>query len=192
MEFAARPPARTSAANHGQATSFYYRDPDPNRAPKHSSWRRCPGSWTFAATSKPTESGRESISQCGTRTYSPQSPAAPITAIRGGSWLRTASDSDTFPEPALVSGAYALFEAAWEAATDLAAFLDAGRPRIDAQAREVLYALGSGMTDVTAARELGMSLRTYRRRVAELLVVLGADSRFQAGVRAGELGLTRR
>jgi DNA-binding NarL/FixJ family response regulator len=47
------------------------------------------------------------------------------------------------------------------------------------------------MTDVTAARELGMSLRTYRRRVAELLVALGADSRFQAGMRAGELGLTR-
>lgn len=68
---------------------------------------------------------------------------------------------------------------------------DADRPRIDAQAREVLYALGSGMTDVTASRELGMSLRTYGRRVAELLVALGADSRFQAGLRAGELGLTR-
>lgn len=96
-------------------------------------------------------------------------------------------------EPALVSGAYALFEAAWATATDLAAFFDADRPRIvDAQAREVLYALGSGMTDMTASRELGMSLRTYRRRVAELLVALGADSRFQAGMRAGEWGLARR
>jgi hypothetical protein len=94
-------------------------------------------------------------------------------------------------EPALVSGVYALFEAAWESATDLAAFFAPDRPRIDTKAREVLYALGSGMTDVTAARELGMSLRTYRRRVAELLVALGADSRFQAGMRAGELGLTR-
>ncbi|MER6188168.1 DNA-binding response regulator [Streptomyces sp. NPDC001652] len=96
-------------------------------------------------------------------------------------------------EPSLVSGAYALFEAAWATATDLAAFFDADRPRIvDAQAREVLYALGSGMTDMTASRELGMSLRTYRRRVAELLVALGADSRFQAGMRAGEWGLARR
>jgi hypothetical protein len=94
-------------------------------------------------------------------------------------------------EPALVSGAYTLFEAAWETAADLAAFFDADRPRINGQAHEVLHALGSGMTDVTAARELGMSLRTYRRRVAELLVALGADSRFQAGVRAGEWGLTR-
>ncbi|GAQ72708.1 hypothetical protein T45_04463 [Streptomyces turgidiscabies] len=95
-------------------------------------------------------------------------------------------------EPALVSGAYALFEAAWEAATDLAVFFRPERPQIGTQARTVLSALGSGATDTTAARELGMSLRTYRRRVAELLVTLGADSRFQAGLRAGELGLDRR
>ncbi|KUN64543.1 LuxR family transcriptional regulator [Streptomyces canus] len=91
--------------------------------------------------------------------------------------------------PALVDGAYALFEAAWESATDLAAFLSAEWPRIDAQTARVLRALASGATDETAARELGMSLRTYRRRVAELLVVLDAGSRFQAGLRAGEMGL---
>ena len=42
-----------------------------------------------------------------------------------------------------------------------------------------------------AARRLGTSLRTYRRRVAELMAALEAGSRFQAGVRAGELGLAR-
>ncbi|MER7690307.1 DNA-binding response regulator [Streptomyces sp. NPDC097610] len=93
--------------------------------------------------------------------------------------------------PALVSGAYALFEAAWETAADLEVFLSSDRPQLDAQARTVLRALGSGATDEAAARELGMSLRTYRRRVAELLVALDANSRFQAGIRAGELGLTR-
>jgi hypothetical protein len=93
--------------------------------------------------------------------------------------------------PALVDGAYALFEAAWESATDLAAFLSLQRPLIDAQTGRVLRALTSGATDEAAARELGMSLRTYRRRVAELLVTLNAGSRFQAGVRAGELGLLR-
>jgi hypothetical protein len=93
--------------------------------------------------------------------------------------------------PALVGGAYALFEAAWESATDVAALLGAGRPEIDARTSRVLRALGSGVTDEAAARELGMSLRTYRRRVAELLVALNAGSRFQAGVRAGELGLIR-
>lgn len=113
-------------------------------------------------------------------------PAAPARAARGP---RTYTMSAS---PALIRGAYALFEAAWESAADLATFLDSGRPRIDDRAAEVLRALGSGATDEAAARELGMSLRTYRRRVAELLTSLDADSRFQAGVRAGELGLTRR
>ncbi|MFE9648607.1 DNA-binding response regulator [Streptomyces sp. NPDC006365] len=91
--------------------------------------------------------------------------------------------------PTLVGGVYALFEAAWETATDLRAFLRGEQPELDAESRTVLRALGSGATDETAARELGMSLRTYRRRVAELLDALDAGSRFQAGVRAGELGL---
>ncbi len=91
--------------------------------------------------------------------------------------------------PTLVGGVYALFEAAWETATDLEAFLRGERPQLDADSRTVLRALGSGATDETAARDLGMSLRTYRRRVAELLDTLDAGSRFQAGVRAGELGL---
>ncbi|MER8003345.1 DNA-binding response regulator [Streptomyces sp. NPDC095613] len=91
--------------------------------------------------------------------------------------------------PAVVGGVYALFEAVWEHATDLGVFLSDEPPMLDTESRTVLRALGSGATDETAARELGMSLRTYRRRVAELLHTLGADSRFQAGVRAGELGL---
>lgn len=64
-------------------------------------------------------------------------------------------------------------------------------PRIDAPTARVLRTLSSGTTDETAPRELGMSLCTYRRRVAELLVTLDAGSRFQAGLRAGEMGLNR-
>ncbi|MGW0827543.1 DNA-binding response regulator [Streptomyces sp. NPDC002845] len=91
--------------------------------------------------------------------------------------------------PTLVGGVHALFEAAWETATDLRSFLRGDQPQLDTESRTVLRALGSGATDQTAARELGMSLRTYRRRVAELLTTLDAGSRFEAGVRAGELGL---
>ena len=64
-------------------------------------------------------------------------------------------------------------------------------PTSTPEAREILRALGAGLTDEAAARRLGVSLRTYRRRVAELMATLDADSRFQAGVRAGELGLPR-
>jgi DNA-binding NarL/FixJ family response regulator len=61
---------------------------------------------------------------------------------------------------------------------------------ITPDAREILRALGAGLTDEVASRRMGVSLRTYRRRVADLMRALDSDSRFQAGLRAGELGLT--
>jgi hypothetical protein len=91
--------------------------------------------------------------------------------------------------PALLGGVYSLFTAAWEAATDLGAYLRGEVPDLAPEAREILWALGAGLTDEAAARRLGTSLRTYRRRVAELMAALEAGSRFQAGVRAAELGL---
>jgi hypothetical protein len=91
--------------------------------------------------------------------------------------------------PVLVSGIYSLFTAAWEVAIDLDAYLRGEFPELAPEAREILRALGAGLTDEAAARRLGTSLRTYRRRVAELMAALEAGSRFQAGVRAGELGL---
>jgi DNA-binding NarL/FixJ family response regulator len=91
----------------------------------------------------------------------------------------------------LVDGVHSLFLAIWEAALDLEAYLRSDVPHLDADGRMVLEALASGLTDASAARRLGVSLRTYRRRVAELMAKLEADSRFQAGLRAGELGLPR-
>ncbi|GAB3174199.1 response regulator transcription factor [Myceligenerans halotolerans] len=87
-----------------------------------------------------------------------------------------------------VQGVNSLFEAAWRSATDLDVY-DAGAAEIRRLAPQVLDLLGRGVKDETAARELGLGVRTYRRRVAELMAALGADSRFQAGVRARELGL---
>ncbi len=92
--------------------------------------------------------------------------------------------------PILVGGVYSLFSATWEAATDLGAYLGGEVPELSSEARGILRVLGAGLTDEAAARQLGTSLRTYRRRVAELMAALEAGSRFQAGVRAGELGLT--
>jgi DNA-binding NarL/FixJ family response regulator len=84
---------------------------------------------------------------------------------------------------------YSLFGAAWDAAIDLGAYLNGEVPELAPEAREILRTLGAGLTDEAAARRLGTSLRTYRRRVADLMAALDAGSRFQAGVRAGELGL---
>ena len=111
-------------------------------------------------------------------------------AILAGAGVPGGREYTVTTGPTLVGGVHALFEAAWEASADLKVFLQGERPQLDAESRTILRALGSGATDETAARQLGMSLRTYRRRVAELLVALDAGSRFQAGLRAGELGLS--
>jgi DNA-binding NarL/FixJ family response regulator len=90
--------------------------------------------------------------------------------------------------PAVVAGVLALFDAAWRESTELSDYeRDFGD--LCEMAPRILELLGSGAKDVTAARSLGLSLRTYRRRVAELVTTLGATSRFQAGARARELGL---
>lgn len=92
----------------------------------------------------------------------------------------------------LVHGVHSMFRAIWDTAVDFDTYLRGDVPHLDAEARVVLAALASGRTDESAAKRLGVSLRTYRRRVAGLMAKLEADSRFQAGLRAGELGLTPR
>ncbi|MFB9515880.1 helix-turn-helix transcriptional regulator [Streptomyces purpureus] len=54
--------------------------------------------------------------------------------------------------------------------------------------RPVLDALLAGLTDETAASRLGMSGRTYSRRVGELFAALGTTSRFRAGAEAARRG----
>lgn len=87
-----------------------------------------------------------------------------------------------------VQGVLSLFEAAWRSATELDVH-DAQIAEIRQLAPQVLDLLSQGVKDEAAARTLRLGVRTYRRRVAELMAALGAESRFQAGVRARELGL---
>jgi DNA-binding CsgD family transcriptional regulator/predicted transcriptional regulator len=56
------------------------------------------------------------------------------------------------------------------------------------QRRFLLEQLASGAQDEQIARRLGLSLRTVRRRVADVMTELGASSRFQAGVEAARRG----
>lgn len=90
--------------------------------------------------------------------------------------------------PEVVRGVASLFDAAWQGGTDLHTY-DARVTEIRDLAPRIVELLASGCKDETAARKLGLGLRTYRRRVAELMSALGADSRFQAGARARDLGL---
>jgi len=91
-------------------------------------------------------------------------------------------------DPVVVQNVMSLFEAAWRSATALEVY-DAQNAELRSLAPRVLELLASGCKDETAARTLGLGVRTYRRRVAELMTALGAESRFQAGARARDLGL---
>jgi DNA-binding CsgD family transcriptional regulator len=78
------------------------------------------------------------------------------------------------------------FELLWERAAPVPS-LDRGEPRPYLR-RFLLQQLASGAQDEQIARRLGVSLRTVRRRVADTLSELGADTRFQAGVEAARRG----
>ncbi len=85
-----------------------------------------------------------------------------------------------------------VFEHCWHSATPLDSMHpDSGReqaPPLDTQQFTVLQMLNAGLKDEAIARELGVSIRTLRRITADLMDKLNATSRFQAGVRAHELG----
>jgi DNA-binding CsgD family transcriptional regulator len=77
------------------------------------------------------------------------------------------------------------FELLWEQA--VAPSLDENTAPLDLRGF-LLQQLAAGGHDEQIARMLGISLRTVRRRVADLMSELGADSRFQAGVEAARRG----
>lgn len=58
------------------------------------------------------------------------------------------------------------------------------------QYTQLLAALALGLSDAKAARSMRISVRTYARRVAELLDTLRVSTRFQAGMAVTELGWT--
>lgn len=82
-----------------------------------------------------------------------------------------------------------LFESFWQSAAAPGERIDFGSRERSDTVQQVLEYLRLGLTDEVAARELSVSVRTYRRYVAEIMTMMDADSRFQAGVRAARLGL---
>lgn len=85
---------------------------------------------------------------------------------------------------ALVGALTLLFELYWERSVSLPELSD---PRIEHRTF-LLRQLAAGAKDEQIARILGLSLRTVRRRVAELMIELGVDTRFQAGAEAVRRG----
>lgn len=82
-----------------------------------------------------------------------------------------------------------IFEHYWDAGVDLVFEGESTGPAgVTQQHDDVLRMLASGLRDDGIARRMGVSTRTVRRLVAEAMEQLGAQSRFQAGVRAAAQG----
>lgn len=87
-------------------------------------------------------------------------------------------------DPAVLRTLRSLADLLWQRAEPLPARAEPPSPA----ERELLHMLTEGLTDQAVARRLGMSERTVRRLMAQLMERLNARSRFEAGVRAVEHG----
>lgn len=88
----------------------------------------------------------------------------------------------------VVASLLTLFEQVWATAVPLGAAQSRDREGVTPLERELLNLLGQGHTDDSAAKRLGISERTCRRMMADLMERLGARSRFEAGLLAAREG----
>lgn len=95
---------------------------------------------------------------------------------------------------ALTDALCAVFETLWRQGAPLGGPTGSGVPSATASGeltaieREILTLLAAGLSDNAITRQLGISVRTLRRRIGELQERLGANGRFQAGVLAARRG----
>ncbi len=101
-------------------------------------------------------------------------------------WGRNTGRRLVVRQPAMIAVLALLFENLWERAMAIPG-LEADGDRASDR-RLLLDQLANGAKDEQIARALGLSLRTVRRRVADILAELGVSSRFQAGVEAVRRG----
>lgn len=91
--------------------------------------------------------------------------------------------------PGMVTALGELFDRFWEDAVPLtvAPLVDEATGLTEGEA-ELLKILSTGLTDDAAAKRLGVSVRTVKRRMNDLMRRLEAGSRFEAGYRAAKRG----
>ncbi|WP_158075626.1 helix-turn-helix transcriptional regulator [Actinokineospora bangkokensis] len=87
-------------------------------------------------------------------------------------------------DPVAIDALGAAAERHWERAVPVTPL-----PGRSNRAEQVLRLLAQGLTDEAVARRIGVSVRTVRNEVAVTMTGMDAHSRFQAGVRAAQLGL---
>lgn len=97
----------------------------------------------------------------------------------------------------LLAALISLFDALWERATPLrfpngggsevaSSNGDEDSSLISTADERILGLLAAGFTDEAVGRQLGLGLSTVQRRVKRIMIMLGAQSRFQAGLLMAE------
>jgi DNA-binding CsgD family transcriptional regulator len=108
----------------------------------------------------------------------------PVDRTSGGRAVSTA----VFRLSSVVTTTTELFERIWLSAVPMSPTGLPDAAELSMREKELLSLLSSGSTDESAAARLGVSVRTVRRMVADIMNRLGARSRFQAGVKAADRG----
>ncbi|MFF1378845.1 LuxR C-terminal-related transcriptional regulator [Streptomyces sp. NPDC058308] len=85
-------------------------------------------------------------------------------------------------EPTLVAFLCKLYDQQWAQGTVFEPDAEDGTAITDDVQRSIIKLMAQGYKDEMVARRLGMSVRTCRRHIAEIMEDLDATSRFQAGV----------
>ncbi|MFJ3922115.1 helix-turn-helix domain-containing protein [Streptomyces sp. NPDC090022] len=105
--------------------------------------------------------------------------------VKDGSW-----GAVVIREPSTVAYLCDIFDQTWDLATPFSNAVGQGLEEVAREIHEtIIRLLAAGLKDEAIARRLGMSLRTARRHIADIMEELGAGSRFQAGVAAAARGL---
>jgi DNA-binding NarL/FixJ family response regulator len=88
----------------------------------------------------------------------------------------------------MVTALLALFESIWASARPVGEPRRAAPVELSDTEGEILRILATGATDEVVARQLGVSVRTVRRLTAALMTRYEAQSRFELGVKLGQMG----
>ncbi|MEU3479164.1 LuxR C-terminal-related transcriptional regulator [Streptomyces sp. NPDC033754] len=106
-------------------------------------------------------------------------PINPVDSTEGAIVVKERSIFDTLA---------AFFESVWTSAQPFGMSEQRDGYSLTSQERALLGLLATGITDEAASKRLGLSLRSVRRMMSELMGRLEAGSRFEAGIRAAERG----
>lgn len=127
-----------------------------------------------------------------------------VLAVISTSPLRQGREAVVTRSTPLVRVLRQIFEHHWDQALDFLPGRDGGKVAdsaipgesekgaLSVRQLEVLRMLAAGLTDDVISRKLGLSERTVRRIIADLMVLCDAQSRFQAGINIARLGWVTR